>query len=73
MAPSEAPLPLLLALARLRSGKERLPFTDAENGPRPLPDVYAPPVNGAHGTQLPFRHLRNDGRRTIEGADAMPR
>jgi putative restriction endonuclease len=67
------PLLLLLAIARLRQGQERLSYAEVEAALRPLLEAYAPPVAGRHSPDNPYWYLRSDGLWEVDEAPAMAR
>ena len=67
------PLLLLIALARLQQGKERLaPCPELCRTLLPLLQTFAPPVKAMHQPELPYWYLRSDGLWEVEGADDLP-
>ncbi|MDX1645062.1 MAG: HNH endonuclease [Thermoanaerobaculia bacterium] len=63
------PLLLLLALARVQRGEDRLvPFTEVEERLERLLVDFGPPRK-SHHPEYPFWHLRSDGLWTLEGMD----
>ena len=67
------PLLLLMALAKLKNGKNRIHFPDVEEQLRPLLNAYAPPVSARHQPELPYWHLQSDGLWHVEGAELLER
>lgn len=67
------PLLVLLALARLENGQERVAFEDVEDELRSLLNAWAPPVKSRQQPELPYWHLASDGIWNIPGADRLPR
>ena len=67
------PLLVLIALARLQQGQDRLRLDDISQPLARLLEAYSQPVRGAQDPSLPFWHLHSDGLWRVEGADALPR
>lgn len=66
------PLLVLLALAKLESGEERISFEDVESGLRPLLEAWAPPVQGRQQAELPYWYLASDGIWEVPSAADLP-
>jgi putative restriction endonuclease len=65
------PLMLLYALARYRSGADRLmPFVELDEVLVPVFRAFGP-VRRSYHTSLPFWYLRNDGIWEVEGAEQL--
>lgn len=61
------PLLVLVALARLQQGEDKLPFAEVERSLEPLLDAFAPPVQARHQPELPYWHLQGDGIWEVDG------
>lgn len=68
------PLLMLCAIQRwVVQGQRDFPFVEVERQLRPLLDLYAPPVKGAHHPEYPYWYLQSDAVWELPHAGSMER
>ena len=68
------PLLMLCAIQRwVVRGQRDVAFVEVEMQLRPLLDLYAPPVKGAHHPEYPYWYLQSDGVWELPQANALER
>ena len=66
------PLLMLCAIQRwVVRGQREFAYVDVERQLRPLLDLYAPPVKGAHHPEYPYWYLQSDGVWELPQARAL--